>query len=547
MLTARKSPNLSLLLFVLFALLLAWWLARAMVVNAIAERNQALLHKAENHQPWFSWVLDSPHELVGPSAELWQKAAGDGLENITSQPVISVPFQGQTLDARTFARLAVEYEASRPWRMRVHFSTAENHDEYFSDEIQIPASQQRQMIIPLDQLNWHTIPQKPPRSRPAEQLENDARWGGDRGQVSSLLLYFLPVHPEPENPSASRARTLRIYALSFPWPAPSANQPGNARAFSPTGQEKTAASIDIHTRVIPCRRKTAWPEQNALLPASRSVIRLELDSPCLFPEHTIWLDNQTRLTPQTVFLPEKPWPVTSATGHLLAFGLFALVAFGIRFFCLKNKGVTTGTRQRFTRWPGFLLVLLTLNYGMASGLEAAINWLPSGAKQLLAFLGVVPIVIWLWRNDAKRLRKNPADRVIFGVVIVLSVLASLILQYKANAAFNTLAFAKYLIWAIIQQLIIGPFVATRLHRQCGLSSMESALLAGLVFSLLHFPNPALMLITAFAGTLWAWLWLRYRLLLPLAISHALLALSLFAWADSWWLTSGRVGMDFLGL
>jgi len=52
---------------------------------------------------------------------------------------------------------------------------------------------------------------------------------------------------------------------------------------------------------------------------------------------------------------------------------------------------------------------------------------------------------------------------------------------------------------------------------------------GLVYAATHFPNPALMLITAGAGAVWSYTYLRYRLLLPIAVSHAVLGATFYYW------------------
>ncbi|MER3424358.1 MAG: hypothetical protein C4293_15200, partial [Nitrospiraceae bacterium] len=52
---------------------------------------------------------------------------------------------------------------------------------------------------------------------------------------------------------------------------------------------------------------------------------------------------------------------------------------------------------------------------------------------------------------------------------------------------------------------------------------------GLAFALVHAPDFWVSVMTALGGTAWSVLYLRYRLLWPLALSHALVGSTFYDW------------------
>lgn len=102
----------------------------------------------------------------------------------------------------------------------------------------------------------------------------------------------------------------------------------------------------------------------------------------------------------------------------------------------------------------------------------------------------------------------------------------------------------YVLWALAQQVILGPLVSDYLHQKAGLSTGITALLCGVLFALLHVPNQMLMLATFCGGLLWSFTWLRYRNIYANAISHALLALLFYQTMPGHLLGTARVGFWF---
>ena len=104
-------------------------------------------------------------------------------------------------------------------------------------------------------------------------------------------------------------------------------------------------------------------------------------------------------------------------------------------------------------------------------------------------------------------------------------------------------FANYLAFCLLQQVALNSFVNNRL-----LAYFErpwlAAMLAGLLFAALHWPNPVLVPLTLIGGAGMAWLFANDRNILPLVLGQALLgALTWWAFPLAWH-HSMRVGPGF---
>ncbi len=104
-------------------------------------------------------------------------------------------------------------------------------------------------------------------------------------------------------------------------------------------------------------------------------------------------------------------------------------------------------------------------------------------------------------------------------------------------------FVGYLAFCLLQQVGLNSFLTNRL-----LAAFEkpvpAALLSGVVFAALHWPNPVLVPLTFVGGVAMAWLFATERNILPLALGQAVLgALVWWAFPLSWH-HSMRVGPGF---
>jgi len=96
----------------------------------------------------------------------------------------------------------------------------------------------------------------------------------------------------------------------------------------------------------------------------------------------------------------------------------------------------------------------------------------------------------------------------------------------------------YLGWGLLQQYLFQFFLLGRF-----LVLVPAPLAVGATaaaFALVHAPRPFTACVTLVAGCVWCHLYVRYRVLWPLAVSHALLGAALFHWVYGqnllarWW-------------
>jgi membrane protease YdiL (CAAX protease family) len=105
------------------------------------------------------------------------------------------------------------------------------------------------------------------------------------------------------------------------------------------------------------------------------------------------------------------------------------------------------------------------------------------------------------------------------------------------------ALLLYFPWAALQQYLLQFYLFGRL--QYVLPTRAAVLVTALCFCCMHYPRPTVMALTAAAGVVWALHYLRYGRLLPIAVSHAVLATALHYWvfgrdlADIWGVLAPR--------
>jgi hypothetical protein len=127
-------------------------------------------------------------------------------------------------------------------------------------------------------------------------------------------------------------------------------------------------------------------------------------------------------------------------------------------------------------------------------------------------------------------------------LIVLAVVAVLVADHDELpwqlrfTNWHVLAAAPlYLLWALLQQYLFQFYLLGRLLR---LVPIELAIpVAAGAFAAVHFPRWPVMLATLLAGAFWSFCYYRWRRLLPLAASHAILGATLHYWV---------LGHDLLG-
>jgi membrane protease YdiL (CAAX protease family) len=98
-------------------------------------------------------------------------------------------------------------------------------------------------------------------------------------------------------------------------------------------------------------------------------------------------------------------------------------------------------------------------------------------------------------------------------------------------------------FCLLQQVGLNSYATNRLLAATG-SEVRAALIAGVIFGALHWPNPVLIPLTWIGGTAMAWLFARERNILPLTLFQAILG-TLVWWAfPVAWHHAMRVGPGF---
>ena len=101
------------------------------------------------------------------------------------------------------------------------------------------------------------------------------------------------------------------------------------------------------------------------------------------------------------------------------------------------------------------------------------------------------------------------------------------------------------LWALFQQYALNGFINRRAQLALG-KGMKSVLVVALVFSLLHFPNPLLVILTFAGGLIWAAVYQRQPNLFALALSHSVSSIALALTVSPNLLNSLRVGFKYFG-
>lgn len=129
------------------------------------------------------------------------------------------------------------------------------------------------------------------------------------------------------------------------------------------------------------------------------------------------------------------------------------------------------------------------------------------------------------------------------VWLVSALLAVVLFMLNRQLQFLT-SLPMYALWALVQQMLLGPFISTYLYRKMNCTKLECATLVGVLFSIIHAPNHMLMFATLIGGVAWSYSWLKYQNIYANAFSHALLALLFYQVMPEMLLNSARVGVFF---
>jgi len=130
-------------------------------------------------------------------------------------------------------------------------------------------------------------------------------------------------------------------------------------------------------------------------------------------------------------------------------------------------------------------------------------------------------------------------------VILIVVVAWLSRRNQFSLAPLRPRFVGLFFWALFQQYALQAFINRRAQVVFG-KGTKSIVLVGLVFGLLHLPNPPLSALTLIGGVVWAAIYQRRPNLYALALSHAIVSLTLALCLTQDLVYNLRVGWKYFG-
>ena len=500
------------------------------------QRAQFELHALLTDHSLFSWEMDNPDEILPYASGIKFNAFEKGIMDITSTSEDPLFFLNthKRLISPEDDTLQLRFYSSRRGDMQIYYKTIEAPDYIFASSFTPIKAGWQTIELALHQLQW--------QSAPASENRHP---------------------PQAPEPAWSKRHSISNLRIDLSWRDMLHLQVDYIRLF----QAHPPAIPDIHhLRIIDDYKKFSSPNDIIVLnfaalqwPEFQHWQETQGKSATLFINATAWQTMEVthqyylklkRLAPRAILFPylltaeqvkdiaqqvsvsgNQEWqPVFVRHADTFQNTMLALIALNIIFILAIKKWALPYTAL------GFCILFIS---------QLALLWsitLPPYPLVFYAGLSsTIATIFFFMQHLGGNMHDNTGfTRPSFALykrtaLLSLPPLIGIIIIAWTNetpAAMNVLEvilrFGIYLFWALIQQFILGPVLAqSLLHATSSASSTQiprivASGIAGVIFSLMHFPNFSLMIPTVYLGFAWAYLFLQYRSILPLALAHAIL-------------------------
>lgn len=198
--------------------------------------------------------------------------------------------------------------------------------------------------------------------------------------------------------------------------------------------------------------------------------------------------------------------------------------------------------------------LLELTFGY--GLILLVIWTPRPWQHYFYCTAALYIAAVLWTSfrgtSAMGLRTTNFLRSLWIVGVALLIAAAAIVLaislHTLHPLEGPVAFLKrywgYALWSFLQQILLQDFFLRRLLRLIP-NPRIAVLVTATIFCIAHIPSPVLTIVTFSLGLAACLLFLRYRNLYPLAISHAILGITIAITLPNPIIRNMRVGLGYI--